>query len=52
MYQVKLLLVAGNPHFYFKMAMTVLVLELQGGKKRRVSLLSYLIRVLCLTEVS
>ena len=33
---------AENPHFYFKMAMTALVLELQGGKKIRMSLLSSL----------
>ena len=43
---------AENPHFYFKMAMTVLVLELQGGKKIRMSLFSSLIRVQNLTEVS
>ena len=43
---------AVNPHFYFKMAMTVLVLELQGGKKIRMSLFSSLISVQNLTEVS
>ena len=36
---------AENPHIYFKMAMTVLGLELQGGKKIRMSLLSSLISV-------
>ena len=45
-------LVAENHHFYFKMAMTVLVLELQGGKKIRMSLFSSLISVQNLTEVS
>ena len=45
-------LAAENPHFYFKMAMTVLVLEIQGGKKIRISLLSSLISVQNLTEVS
>ena len=43
---------AENPHFYFKMAMTVLVLEVQGGKKIRMSLLSSLISVQNLSEVS
>ena len=38
-------LVAENSHFYVKMAMAVLVLELQGGKKIRMSLLSSLISV-------
>ena len=33
---------AENPHFHVKMAMTVLVLELQGGKKIRMSLMSSL----------
>ena len=35
---------AENSHFYFKMAMPVLVLELQGGKKIRMSLLLFLTR--------
>ena len=37
-----LLIGAENPHFHVKMAMTVLVLELQGGKKIRMSLMSSL----------
>ena len=41
-----------KPSFYYKMAMTVLVLEVQGGKKIRMSLLSSLISVQNLTEVS
>ena len=57
MCQIELMLLnsnsgAENPHFYFKMAMTVLVLELQGGKKIRMSLFSSLISVQNLTEVS
>ena len=42
--QVKLMLLnsKSNPHFHVKMAMTVLVLEVQGGKKIRMSLLSSL----------
>ena len=43
---------AENPHFYFKVAMTVLVLELQGGKKIRMSPFSSLISLQNLTEVS
>ena len=43
---------AENTHFDIKMAMAVLVLELQGGKKIRMSLLSSLISVQNLTEVS
>ena len=42
---------AENPHFYFKMAMTMLALELQGGKKIRMSLFSSLTSVQNLTEV-
>ena len=33
---------AENLHFHVKMAMTVFVLELQGGKKIRMSLMSSL----------
>ena len=43
---------AENPHFHFKMNMTVLILEVQGGKKIRMSLLSSFISVQNLTEVS
>ena len=46
------LLGAENPHFYFKATMTVFVLELQGGKKIRMSLFSSLISLQNLTEVS
>ena len=57
MCQVKLKLLnsklgAENPHFNFKMPITVLILELQGGKKIRMSLFSSLISVQNLTEVS
>ena len=37
---------AENTHFFVKMAMAVLVLELQGGKKIRISLLSSLLNLL------
>ena len=43
---------AENPHFYFKVAKTVLVLELQGGKKIRMSLFLSLISLQNLTEVN
>ena len=39
---------AENPHFYFKVAMTVLVLELTGGKK----IFSFLISLQNLIKVS
>ena len=45
-------LAAENTHFYVKMTVAVLVLELQGGKKIRMTLLSSLISVQNLTEIS